>query len=111
MIMAENITPQAEATVDSKQTPAFGPVGYPTGHAFPGGETADNVVKLVAQIGAGWAKYGLTLGRLALTQSARTLESTSEILGTLAKQVETVAEKTAAKIDAKVESVETKRPS
>ncbi|MFI5300832.1 MAG: hypothetical protein ACHREM_22345 [Polyangiales bacterium] len=76
-----------------------GPVGYPTGHATPGGLEADNLVKLAAQIGAGWAKYGLTLGRMALTQSARTLESTSELLGALSKKIEKVAGEPADKHD------------
>ena len=100
--MAQEFTTQAEAVIEPKS--GAGPVGYPTGHAVPGGESADNVAKLVAQIGAGWAKYGLTLGRLALTQSARTLETTSELLGALAKKVETAAETVAAKADAKGES-------
>src|SRR5207248_5128242 len=35
---------------------------------------AERVAKLVAQLGAGWARYGLTMGRIALQHSARVLE-------------------------------------
>ena len=57
---------------------------------------AEKVAKLVTQLGAGWARYGLTIGRLALQQSARALETTSEILGEVAHKFEKVAaEKTA----------------
>jgi hypothetical protein len=100
--MSQESSAKSETTTE--ETPKFGPVGYPTGHAVPGGESADNVVKFVTQIGAGWAKYGLTLGRMALTQSAKTLESTSELLGALAKKVETAAEGVAAKVDSKDET-------
>jgi hypothetical protein len=52
---------------------------------------AEKVAKLVTQLGAGWARYGLTIGRLALQQSARALETTSEILGEVAQKFEKVA--------------------
>jgi hypothetical protein len=89
---------KTESTSNETNT-VTGPVGYPTGHATPGGLEADNLVKLAAQIGAGWAKYGLTLGRLALNQSARTLETTSELLGALSKKIEKVAADPADKTD------------
>jgi hypothetical protein len=54
---------------------------------------ADKVVNLVTQLGAGWARYGITIGRLALQQSARALETTSEILGEVAAKFEKVAKK------------------
>jgi hypothetical protein len=53
---------------------------------------AERVAKLVAQLGAGWARYGLTIGRLALQQSARVLEGTSDVLGEVAKKFEKAAE-------------------
>ena len=71
---------------------------YPHGHAFPSSEKLDRVARLVTELGAGWARYGLTLGRLALQQSARALETTSEILGEVATKIEKVA--TAPKVDA-----------
>ncbi len=52
---------------------------------------AERVAKLVAQLGAGWARYGLTVGRLALQQSARVLEGTSDLLGEFAHKFEKVA--------------------
>ena len=55
---------------------------------------ADRAVKLVTQLGAGWARYGLTMGRLALQQSARALETTSELLGEVASKFEKAAAKT-----------------
>ena len=54
---------------------------------------ADKVAKLVTQLGAGWARYGLTIGRLALQQSARALETTSELLGEVAQKFEKAAAK------------------
>ena len=52
---------------------------------------AERVAKLVAQLGAGWARYGLTMGRLALQHSARVLEGTSDLLGEFANKFEKVA--------------------
>lgn len=49
---------------------------------------AERVAKLVAQLGAGWARYGLTMGRLALQHSARVLEGTSDLLGELSNKFE-----------------------
>jgi hypothetical protein len=51
---------------------------------------AERVAKLVAQLGAGWARYGLTMGRLALQHSARVLEGTSDLLGELSHKFEKV---------------------
>ena len=53
--------------------------------------SAERVARLVTELGAGWARYGLTLGRLALQQSARALETTSEILGEFATKIEKAA--------------------
>jgi len=44
-------------------------------------------------IGTSWARYGLTVGRSALETSAKTLTSTAEVLGQLAKQFEEKAAK------------------
>jgi hypothetical protein len=60
-------------------------------HAQPSAYTADRVARLVTELGAGWARYGLTIGRLALQQSAKTLEKTSEILGAVATKLESKA--------------------
>lgn len=60
-------------------------------HATPSGMTADRIAKLVTELGVGWAKYGITLGRLALEQSARTLHKTSDLLGVIAERVEKVS--------------------
>ncbi|MGZ3418936.1 MAG: hypothetical protein ACXWUG_03020 [Polyangiales bacterium] len=65
---------------------------YPeTEHANPTAFTADRVARLVTELGAGWARYGLTIGRLALQQSAKALETTSEILGAVATKLESKA--------------------
>lgn len=72
-----------------EQTPAF---AYPEPKdAQPSEMTADRVARLVTELGVGWAKYGLTLGRLALRQSAKALETTSELLGVVADRVEKIA--------------------
>ena len=52
---------------------------------------AERVAKLVAQLGAGWARYGLTIGRLALQHSAKVLEGTSDLLGEVANKFEKAA--------------------
>jgi hypothetical protein len=65
---------------------------YPASeHASPSAFTADRVARLVTELGAGWARYGLTIGRLALQQSAKTLEKTSELLGVVATKLENKA--------------------
>lgn len=60
--------------------------------ASPSEFTADRVARLVTELGVGWAKYGLTIGRLALRQSAKALETTSDLLGVVAEKIEKVAE-------------------
>jgi hypothetical protein len=59
--------------------------------AHPSEYTADRVARLVTELGVGWAKYGITIGRLALRQSAKALETTSDILGELASKIEKVS--------------------
>jgi hypothetical protein len=61
-------------------------------HARPSEFTADRVARLVTELGVGWAKYGITIGRLALKQSAKALETTSDLLGVVAQKIEKVAE-------------------
>ncbi len=71
------------------QTPAF---AYPEPKdAHPSEMTADRVARLVTELGVSWAKYGLTMGRLALRQSAKALETTSDLLGVVAERVEKIA--------------------
>lgn len=60
--------------------------------AAPSQFTADRVARLVTELGVGWAKYGITVGRLALRQSARALETTSDLLGVVAQKIEKVAD-------------------
>jgi hypothetical protein len=60
--------------------------------AHPSEFTADRVARLVTELGVGWAKYGITIGRLALRQSAKALETTSDLLGVVAQRIEKVAE-------------------
>lgn len=70
--------------------------------AHPSELTADRVARLVTELGVGWAKYGLTIGRLALKQSAKALETTSDLLGVVAQRIEKVADaKTEDKTDEK----------
>lgn len=57
-------------------------------HAMPSEQTPDKVARLITELGAGWAKYGLQIGRMALQQSARALETTGELLGAIAARVE-----------------------
>ena len=59
------------------------------------------MTRLVTELGAGWARYGITIGRLALQQSARALETTSELLGEVAAKIEKVAKKDEEKAEEK----------
>lgn len=59
--------------------------------ATPSEMTADRIARLVTELGVGWAKYGITMGRLALRQSAKALETTSDILGEIAQKIEKVS--------------------
>lgn len=75
-----------ENTSSTEPTPAF---AYPDAKdAHPSEMTADRVARLVTELGVGWAKYGITMGRLALRQSAKALETTSDLLGAIAERVE-----------------------
>jgi hypothetical protein len=51
-----------------------------------------SIVEAVLDLGAAWARYGLVVGKLALKTSAKTLESTANILGSLADEFERKAE-------------------
>ncbi len=57
-------------------------------HATPSEQTPDKIARLITELGVGWAKYGLSIGRMALQQSARALETTGELLGTIAAKVD-----------------------
>lgn len=73
----------------TEQTPAY---AYPEPKdAHPSELTADRIARLVTELGVGWAKYGITMGRLALRQSAKALETTSDLLGEIATRVEKYA--------------------
>ncbi|AKF06569.1 hypothetical protein [Sandaracinus amylolyticus] len=50
--------------------------------------TIEQCVGNVVRIGRLWAVYGLEVGRAALRTSAETLRTTSELLGSLAKQLD-----------------------
>jgi hypothetical protein len=49
---------------------------------------ARHIVENLVDIGATWARYGLNVGKTALETSAKTLNSSAEILGDLSKQFE-----------------------
>jgi hypothetical protein len=72
--------------------------------AHPSELTADRVARLVTELGVGWAKYGLTMGRLALKQSAKALETTSDLLGVFAQKVEKIANQPEGEPETKVET-------
>lgn len=73
----------------TESNPAF---AYPEPKdAHPSELTADRVAKLITELGVGWAKYGITMGRLALRQSAKALETTADLLGVVAQKVEKIA--------------------
>ena len=94
------MTNEVNATVEPRDSQAD---NYPHGHAKPTEYNADRVAKLVTDLGAGWARYGLTLGRLALQQSARTLESTADLLGAIASKVEKASENVQKKVESTTE--------
>ena len=54
----------------------------------------DQIVHEVVELGASWARYGLTVGRSELETSAKTLSTTASLLGDLAKRFETEAGQT-----------------
>jgi hypothetical protein len=56
-------------------------------HVGPAAEAPGKIADLVIELGAGWARYGLSLGRMALAQSAKTLVTTSELLGAVADKL------------------------
>jgi hypothetical protein len=49
---------------------------------------ASSIVDTIFDIGTGWAAHGLTLGKLALQQSAKTLEATAKALEKLATELD-----------------------
>lgn len=71
-------------------------------------EERDQLVSSLVEVGLGWARYGLTVGRLALRTSARTMDKAAETLDTLTSTLETQPEDEAAapagpEVDGKVE--------
>jgi len=51
----------------------------------------EKLVQNLVDIGTVWAKYGLGVGKLALETSSKTLNSTAEVLGEVAKRFETTS--------------------
>ncbi len=64
-----------------------------------------SILEAVFSLGTAWAAFGLNVGKLALQESARTLEVTAGKLSTLAETLE--AKKKGAVVDAHGTSVET----
>lgn len=48
-------------------------------------EKSKKMFETLADLGAGWAVYGLKVGKLALEQSAKTLGNTAKLLDALAE--------------------------
>ncbi len=48
----------------------------------------ESLVDTLFDVGMGWAAHGLTIGKLALLQSARTLETTAKTLEKLAAELD-----------------------
>jgi len=48
----------------------------------------EKLIENLVEIGATWAKYGLNVGKSALETSSKTLSSTAEVLGEVAKRFE-----------------------
>jgi hypothetical protein len=57
------------------------------GNPSPSTQARDIIDNLV-DIGATWARYGLNVGKTALETSAKTLNTSAEVLGDLAKRFE-----------------------
>lgn len=48
----------------------------------------ESLVDTLFDVGMGWAAHGLTIGKLALLQSAKTLETTAKTLEKLAAELD-----------------------
>jgi len=59
-----------------------------TNATTPADETKTSFVDTIFDVGFGWAAHGLTLGKIALEQTAKTLEKTAKSLETLAAEFE-----------------------
>ena len=46
----------------------------------------EKLIENLVDVGATWAKYGLNVGKSALETSSKTLSSTAEVLGEIAKR-------------------------
>ena len=60
----------------------------PHAHVSPANEAIDRISKLVGDLASGGARYGLSLGKLALQHSAKSLETTAGFLNDLAAKVD-----------------------
>jgi hypothetical protein len=62
--------------------------GTDTSTATKNDSPASSIVDTIFDIGTGWAAHGLTIGKLALQQSAKTLEATAKALEKLATELD-----------------------
>jgi hypothetical protein len=58
-------------------------------------EATEKVVEQAIDLGRVWARYGLSIGKMALETSAQSLKTTAGLLGTIAEAFETKDEPTA----------------
>jgi hypothetical protein len=70
---------------------------YENGHASPGGP--EHLGAIFGGLAAAGARFGVTLGKIALQHSAKTLETTASFLGVLAEKLGEASEKVTAKAD------------
>ena len=59
-----------------------------TNSTTPAEDVKSSFVDTIFDVGFGWAAHGLTLGKIALEQTAKTLEKTAKSLETLATEFE-----------------------
>ena len=57
-------------------------------HTMPKAEQYDSLLGALRTVGGAWARYGLSVGRIALETSAGTLETTASALGDIAEAIE-----------------------
>ncbi len=54
----------------------------------PHGQDTRELVRNLSDVGAAWARYGLTVAEASLKASSRTLDSTARALGNLAEAIQ-----------------------
>ncbi|MBI2893293.1 MAG: hypothetical protein HYY06_07050 [Deltaproteobacteria bacterium] len=62
-------------------------------------DLTDTLITGLVGVGAAWARHGLTIGRTSLQASAKTLETTAQLLGKLAESFAKVEEEPAGRDD------------